>query len=200
MTAALAEHRVTSGETSFVSLGIENQIYAVPVSSVVEILDMRPVFRIPETPAYLAGLIDFRGRSVPVVDLRLKLGLSAAAVTPHTRILVLEVPIVGRQIVVGLTADRVFEVMPLDLSELEAPPEIGVAWSSDYIQGIGRRGDRFILLIDLARLFSAGEVAMLGRSDVSPEFRHRASDPSMPVDLLFGPEQQVLAPAEAGHF
>ncbi|WP_044562734.1 chemotaxis protein CheW [Azospirillum sp. B4] len=152
----------TSREAQFVTLGIEREVYAVPVQSVVEILDMRPVFRIPEAPPYLAGLIDVRGRGVPVIDLRLKLGLSPRAATEHTRILVLEVPINGRETALGLIADRVFEVMPLDLSQLEAPPDIGVAWRSDYIRGVGRRGDGFVIVFDLATLFTTEEASVIG--------------------------------------
>ena len=133
----------------------------MPVETVVEILDMRPVFRIPEAPACLAGLIDVRGRGVPVIDLRVKLGLPAAAATAHTRILVLEIPVGGRQLALGLIADRVFEVMALDLAQVEPPPDIGAAWRSDYIRGVGRRGGGFVVIFDLARLFSP-EAEILG--------------------------------------
>src|SRR5580658_6278009 len=99
-------------DTQFVTLGIDREVFAVPVDIVLEILDMRQMFRVPDAPAHLAGLIDVRGRSVPVIDLRVKLGLPAVAATESTRIMVLEVPVVGRQIVLGLIADRVFEVAP----------------------------------------------------------------------------------------
>jgi purine-binding chemotaxis protein CheW len=149
-------------DAQFVTLGIDQEVFAVPVETVLEILDMRPVFRVPEAPPYLIGLIDVRGRAVPVIDLRLKLGLPAAAATESTRILVLEVTVAGRQIVLALVADRVFEVMALDLRNVEAPPDIGVTWRSDYIRGIGRRGNRFVIIFDLPRLFSAEDMAFLG--------------------------------------
>jgi purine-binding chemotaxis protein CheW len=150
-----------TGEAQFVTLGIEREIFAVPVEAVHEILDMRPVSRIPESPSYLAGLIDVRGRGVPVIDLRVKLGLEPTAPTENTRILVLEIPLGGRQLTLGLIADRVFEVMALDLAQVEPPPDIGVAWRSDYISGVGRRGDGFVVIFDLARLFSGEEAATL---------------------------------------
>jgi purine-binding chemotaxis protein CheW len=141
-------------DAQFVTLGIGDEVFAVPVETVVEILDMRQVFRIPEAPACLAGLIDVRGRGVPVIDLRVKLGLPAAAATAHTRILVLEIPLGGRQLALGLIADRVFEVMALDMGQVEPPPDIGEAWRSGYIRGVGRRGGGFVVIFDLARLFS----------------------------------------------
>ena len=143
----------------FVTLGIDQEVFAVPVETVQEILAMRPLFRVPDAPAYMAGLIDVRGRSAPVIDLRIKLGLPAAQATENSRILVLEVPVSGRTLLLGLLADRVFEVAALDSKQIEPPPDIGVKWRSDYISGIGRRGDGFVIIFDLARLFSAEEAA-----------------------------------------
>jgi purine-binding chemotaxis protein CheW len=151
----------------FVTLGIDREVFAVPVETVLEILDVRPTFRVPDAPAYLAGLIDLRGRSVPVIDLRVKLGLPAAPPTETTRIMVLEVTVAGRQLALGLVADRVFEVAPLDDGKIEPAPDIGVAWRSDYIRGIGRRGNTFVVVFDLEHLFSTDDVALLGMPGVS---------------------------------
>ena len=147
----------------YVTLGIERETFAVPVESVREILDMREVSRLPHAPAYLLGIIDVRGRSVPVVDLRLKLALPSVPPTPETRILVLEVPIDGRAIVLGLVADRVFEVTGLDTAAVEPPPDIGGRWRSEYIVGIARRHDTFVIIFDVARLFAAEDLAALER-------------------------------------
>ena len=156
------DHQTANGDAQFVTLGIEQEVFAVPVEAVLEILDMRPMFRVPDAPSYMAGLIDVRGRSAPVIDLRIKLGLKAAQATENTRILVLEVPMSGRTLVLGLLADRVFEVAALDAGQIEPPPDIGVRWRSDYISGVGRRNDGFVIIFDLARLFSAEEAAFLG--------------------------------------
>ncbi len=110
----------------FVTLGIDREVFAVPVETVVEILDMRPVFRIPDAPAHLAGLIDMRGRAVPLIDLRTKLGLPSVAADQNTRIVVLEVPMDGRSLALGLVADRVFEVIALDETQIESAPDIGM--------------------------------------------------------------------------
>ena len=85
-----------AGEGQYVTLGIEHEVFAVPVESVLEILDMRRVSRIPEAPPYMLGLLDLRGRSVPVLDLRVKLGLPPQSATDTTRILVVEVIMNGR--------------------------------------------------------------------------------------------------------
>lgn len=155
-----------SHDAQFVTLGIDREVFAVPVDAVLEILDIRPMFRIPEAPAYLAGLIDVRGRGVPVIDLRVKLGLPAQAATETTRILVLEFApgnhAGGEQkLVLGLIADRVIEVITLDTREVEPAPEIGLQWRSDYIAGVGRRNDNFVIIFALAHLFTSSDVALI---------------------------------------
>jgi len=162
------DQQIATTDTQFVTLGIDREVFAVPVETVLEILDMRELFRVPDAPPHLAGLIDVRGRSVPVIDLRVKLGLPAAAVTEGTRIMVLEVPVAGRQLVLGLVADRVYEVASLDDGRLEPPPDIGTRWRSEYIRGVGRRGEHFVVVFDLGRLFASDEQAFLGASTPSP--------------------------------
>ncbi len=162
MSAAVDRAAVkTATEGQFVTLAIEKEVFAVPVESVLEILDMRQASKIPEAPPYLLGLIDLRGRSIPVLDLRVKLGLPAVPPTETTRILVLEVAIAGRQLVLGLVADRVIEVMALRPEEIEPAPDIGVRWRSEYIMGVGHRGGRFVIIFNLARLFSEEDTAAL---------------------------------------
>src|ERR1700722_807813 len=148
-------------DAQFVTLGIGREIFAVPVEAVVEILDMRPMFQLPDAPSYLAGLIDVRGRSVPVIDLRVKLGLPAAPATETTRILVLEITVADRLLALGLIADRVFEVMTPDLRQVEAPPDIGVRWRSEYISGVGRRSGGFVVIFDLPHLFSTTDAILI---------------------------------------
>ena len=146
---------------SFVTLGIGDELFGIDVGYVREILDFRSITALPHAPDYLLGMIDVRGITVPVIDLRVKLGLSHAEETQHTRILVLEIPTDRHCLVIGLLADRVFEVTGLDGGLMEPPPEIGVQWRSDYIRGVGRRGNSFIIVFDLARLFSNEEIALL---------------------------------------
>jgi purine-binding chemotaxis protein CheW len=145
----------------FVTLGLDREVFAVPVELVCEILDMREPFRIPEAPAHVAGLIDVRGHAVPLIDLRLKLGLPPRPASTDTRILVLDVPVAERRLSLGLIADRVFEVTALDSGSLAPPPDIGTSWRCEYIEGIGRRGDSFVAIFDLSRLLSSEDTAVV---------------------------------------
>jgi purine-binding chemotaxis protein CheW len=161
-------------DTQFVTLGIGREVFAVPVDTVLEILDMRELFRMPDAPPHLAGLLDVRGRSVPVIDLRVKLGLPSASVTEGTRIMVLEIPIAGRQLVLGLIADRVYEVASLDGGRLEPPPDIGTKWHSEYISGVGRRGDQFVVVFNLGQLFASDENVFIRVAAKDPDLNAAA--------------------------
>ena len=154
-----------SSETQYVTFALGSEVFAVPVAVVREILDHEESFRIPNGPDYLIGLRDVRGQGVPVIDLRLKLGLSRTVPTPNTRVLVVDITLGERQLTLGLVADRVFEVVAFSGDQLEAAPDIGVHWNSDYIDGVVRRDQGFVVVIDLGRLLTAKDIAALGGKD-----------------------------------
>jgi len=157
----MSETLVSRDLPQYVTLGIERETFAVEVDVVREILDMRPISWVPNAPAFMLGMIDVRGTAVPVIDLRVKLGLPPAAPTEHTRIIVLEVRFGDRLRLMGLVADRVFEVTPLADQAQEPPPEVGVRWRSDYIRAIGRRNSAFVIIFDLAHLLTSEEAALV---------------------------------------
>ena len=138
----------------YLTLGLAGETFGIAISNVREILDMRPISRLPHAPHFLLGMIDVRGSGYPIVDLRLKLDLPSVPATDATRIIILDVPVGGRIVGVGFVADCVFEVTDIDESATEKVPEVGGRWKSDYIAGIGRKGDKFVILFDLARLMA----------------------------------------------
>ena len=144
----------------FVTLALGQEVFAVPVAYVREILDYRAPFKIPEGPDYLLGLIDVRGRGTPMIDLRARLGLPSTVPDGATSILVLDVPVGGRLLGLGLVADRVIEVASFAATEIDGAPEIGVAWRSDYIAGVVRRKDGFVVLFDLPKLLTGSEILL----------------------------------------
>ena len=152
---------MASDESQYVTLCLGAEVFAVPVALVREILDYRESFRLPEGPDYLLGLIDVRGRGTPVVDLRLKLGLSKTVPGPATRIMVLDVPVADRILSLGLVADKVLEVATFTASQIEGAPDVGVAWRSDYIAGVVRRDSGFVVLFDLPKLLTVDEAVLV---------------------------------------
>ena len=136
----------------YVTLGVNGELFAAPVENVQEILEMRPVARLPQAPANLLGMTDVRGQGIPVLDLRLTLGLPEADDTENTRIVVLNVTGGAGPMTVGLRTDRVFEVTVLDADTLEPPPAISGNWRDHAVAGIGRRNGSFVTVLDLDRL------------------------------------------------
>ncbi|MDO9606970.1 MAG: chemotaxis protein CheW [Brevundimonas sp.] len=156
-----------AAEGQYVTFGLGDEVFAAPVGLVREILTYQAPSRIPNGPAYLLGLTDVRGRGVPTADLRIRLGMTAVQPTLNTRILVLDIPVEDRVLSLGLVADRVFEVAVFTADQIEPSPDIGMKWRSDYISGVVRREDGFVVLIDLARLLSTTDAASLASlSDV----------------------------------
>ncbi|MGF1660263.1 MAG: chemotaxis protein CheW [Rubrimonas sp.] len=141
----------------FVTIGAGEGLFAAPVAQVQEILDLAPIAHVPRSAPSLLGLIDVRGRSVPVLDLRDLLGVPRGEDGVHTRVIVLTLggagggPQGGR--VVGLKSDRVFEVTALDADALDPAPGGGEeAGCGGAIRGIGRRNGAFVTVLDVERL------------------------------------------------
>ena len=139
-------------KAQFLTLGVAGELFAAPVEKVQEILDVRAISRLPQGPANLLGMIDVRGQGVPVVDLRMTLGLTAAEDDTNTRIVVLSVETAAGTMTMGMRADRVYEVTVLDAAELDPAPVVAGTWTGRCIAGIGRRNGAFVTVLDLDRL------------------------------------------------
>jgi purine-binding chemotaxis protein CheW len=142
----------------YLTLGLADETFGISIRNVREILDMRPISRLPHAPDFLVGMIDVRGAGYPIVDLRTKLDLPKVAATEATRIIILDVPMGDRLVGVGFIADCVFEVTDIDESQIEPPPSVGGPWKSDYLAGIGRKGETFVMIFDLGRLMASSEI------------------------------------------
>lgn len=153
-----------TSERQYVTLGLGEEVFAVPVELVREILDYKPPFGIPDGPPYFLGLTDVRGQGAPTLDLRVKLGMPHVPPGPSTRILVIDVPVADRTLSLGLVADRVFEVIAVRSDQIEPAPDIGLRWRSDYIHGVVRRESGFVVLFDLERLLTANDAAVIDRA------------------------------------
>jgi purine-binding chemotaxis protein CheW len=143
---------------------LAGEAFALPVGTVREILDYRDGFRMPHGPDWLAGLIDVRGEAIAMLDLRIRLGMPAAAVSETTRVLVVDVPAGdgaggGRTLTLGLVVDRVLDVADFAAASIETTPDIGVRWRFAHIDGVVRRPDGFVVLLAASKIL-AGEDAV----------------------------------------
>lgn len=145
-----------------VEFGLGNEVFAVPVKLVREILDYAPPANVPNGPDHFVGLTEVRGQGVPTLDLRRRLGLEPIAPTLATRILILDIPLAERRLTLGVVIDRVISVSSYEGSMIEAAPDIGVRWNSQYITGVVRRETGFAVIIDAACIFTTEEAALAG--------------------------------------
>lgn len=160
----------TNETTQFLTFTLADDVFAIDVTMAKEVLDLCDVTRVPQTPEYMLGVINLRGSVVPVIDMRLKFGMPAAERTRDTCIVVVEVDVDGDSVVVGALADSVREVLDLDSSQIEPPPRIGTRLNTDFIKGMGNIDGRFVIILDINRVFSAEELALVqGLSDTDSE-------------------------------
>lgn len=145
----------------YLTFRLGSELFAINVFKTREVLDVSAITRVPTSPSYLRGVVNVRGNAIPVVDLRLKFGLSEVADTISTRIIVMDLNIDGEQVVVGGLADAVHEVLELEPQEIIEPPSLGVRWRTDLILGMGRRDDKFIIILDIERIFTEDEACLL---------------------------------------
>lgn len=146
----------------FLTFTLAGEFFAIPITSVREILDMAAITRIPQMPPAVRGVVNVRGAAVPVIDLRLRFGLEAAERTVNTRIIIVEIPTVDGMMTLGAIADSVKEVLELDAGAIGPPPTMGAAVSTAFLRGIGKRDGKFILLLDIAKVLQSEEVFVLG--------------------------------------
>jgi purine-binding chemotaxis protein CheW len=150
--------------TQYLTLGIDEEVFGIDIRNVREILDMRPISKLPHAPPFLLGMIDVRGAGFPIVDLRTKLHIPRIAATDATRIIVLDLKLKGRSLCVGFVADRVFEVTGLDGDQTTEAPDVGGRWETKFIAGIGRKGSSFVIILDLDRLMDSDDDSLRDES------------------------------------
>jgi purine-binding chemotaxis protein CheW len=136
------------------TFGLGGEIFAMEAAIVREILELVTVTAVPNAKPFVNGLINVRGRVVPLADPRLKFGMEITPATVDTRIIVIEIDIDGEPVIVGVLADKVFEVTEIGAAAIEETPRIGMKWRPEFIRCIGKRRDEFIIVPDLCRIFS----------------------------------------------
>ena len=141
----------------FLTFYVGQEVFGIKIRVVKEIIGLQPINTLPEVPAYIRGVINLRGRIIPVIDMRLKLKKEEADYTDRTCIIVIET----QQISAGLIVDQVAEVLSIGEENICPPPELGKEISSRYINGIGKVDGQVNLLLDCEKLFSGTETQIL---------------------------------------
>ena len=138
----------------YLTFKLDEEFFTVEVTRVREILEFVKITKIPDAPSFMRGMINVRGGVVPVIDLRLKFGLTITERKVTTRIIVLEVVREGKTLVIGALADAVKEVIELHPEQIVPPPDIGTHWKRELISGVGSHNEEFVMILNLDKLFS----------------------------------------------
>lgn len=155
----------STGSIQFLTFHLANEVFALQITKVREVLEFTSVTKVPRVPEYMRGIINLRGSVVPVIDLRLKFGMSKTEKSVNTCVIIVEVEIAGEVILLGALADSVKEVMDMEVSQIEAPPKIGSKLNTDFLKGMGKDHEEFVMILDINKVFSADEIAFV--KDVS---------------------------------
>jgi purine-binding chemotaxis protein CheW len=155
----MAEHEVRKDEEllQLVTFSIGEVEFGVEILKVQEIIRMLEITRVPKAPDFVEGVINLRGKVIPVIDLRLRFGLKAKEHDKKTRIIVIEI----NQMIVGFVVDSVSEVLRIPAGTIEPPPPVISGLDSEYISGVGKLDDRLLIMLDLNRLLSKEEKSAL---------------------------------------
>ncbi len=143
----------------YLTFQLGEEIFAIDVVNVREILEFNTVTKVPQTPDYMRGVINLRGSVVPVLDMRLKFGMSVTEKTINTCIVVVEVAMEDENVIIGALVDSVQEVFELDPASIEPAPRIGIQLRNGFIKGMGKKDDRFVIILDIERVFSQEELS-----------------------------------------
>ncbi len=155
------ENAKSSNTTQYLAFKLAQEVYAVDVARVREILDFPPITKVPRTPEFMRGVINLRGSVVPVVDMRLKFGMSKTEKSVNTCIVVVEALLENELTTIGALADSVQEVIELDPSQIEPPPKMGSRLKVEFLKGMGKIGENFLMILDIDKVFSNKEILMV---------------------------------------
>ena len=144
----------STGPQQVLTFKLGEEVFAVEVAKVREILDVTTITKVPQTPDYMRGVINLRGGVVPVIDLRLKLGMTRTENTVNTCIIVEEIILDQETVILGTLADSVQEVFDLEGDQIEPAPRIGTKLNTEFIKGMVKRDDSFIMILDIDRVFA----------------------------------------------
>ena len=145
----------------YLTFSVSGEAFAIPISAIKEIIEYRAPTDVPMKPPYIRGVINLRGRVVPVIDLAVRFGRAKGEVSKRTCIVILEITQEGEQQDISVVVDAVSAVVDIADTEIEPPPKFGARLRADFISGMGKIGERFVIVLNVDRVLSIEELAML---------------------------------------
>jgi purine-binding chemotaxis protein CheW len=154
VTADALAHRAGK----YLTFQLGREVFGLEILKVQEIIGIMPITRVPRTPDFVRGVINLRGKVIPVIDLRRKFDLSGREDTNRSCIIVVQLEGVAGRIIMGLLVDEVSEVVNITADKLESTPEFGPGIQTDFIMGMGKIGNKVVMLLDVDRVLAAGDL------------------------------------------
>jgi len=148
-------------KTAYLSFKLGDEIFAVSVHKVLEVLEIQKITKVPRTADYIKGVINFRGEILPVIETRKKFNIPDADSTKGSVIIVLDLIPKGKAIQLGAIADGVKDVLEIADHEIKAVPELGSRYNTEFLQGMLKTEDGFIMILDMDKVFSVDEVNLM---------------------------------------
>ncbi len=149
----------------YLTFALGEEVFALETGCVREVIELVPVTRIPKTPPFMRGVINLRGHAVPVVDLRIKFDMPRAKDTVNTCIIIVDVEVEGENCHMGAIVDSVREVFEMTSDQINPPPRMGTSVKADFIRGMGKQNEEFIMILDIGKVFSQEELALVLESE-----------------------------------
>ncbi len=150
---------------SYLSFKLADETFAISVKKVLEVLQMQKITKVPQTQSYVRGVINFRGEILPVIDTRIKFNMPAIQDNARTIIIVLDLNIKSKNVKVGAIADAVKDVIDIKTIDIKDVPEMGSRYNTDFIYGMIRQDEEFIMILDIDKVFSVEEVNLINQNN-----------------------------------
>ncbi|MDR1309591.1 MAG: chemotaxis protein CheW [Deltaproteobacteria bacterium] len=165
-----------SKDMKFLRFELDGEYYGLDILKIMEINGMMDITAVPQTPLFMKGLINLRGKVIPVIDLRLKFGLPEQAYTERTSIIVIEFRTVAGTTQMGIVVDRVSEVITINQADIDPAPEFGTRLRSEYIKGMAKTKTQVLIILDIDLILTDEELTFGPRSQPAPDEPQEAGD------------------------
>lgn len=158
---AQAVDAIADKEGKYLTFTLAGEEYGIGILMIKEIIGMMPITSVPQTPAYIKGVVNLRGKVIPIMDLRLRFGMPEIAYNERTCIIVVEIPGQSGTIRIGVVVDAVSEVLNIKGEDIEGPPSFGARLNTDTVLGMAKTGGGIKILLDIHRVLNSEEATLL---------------------------------------
>ena len=155
--------------TSYLTFKLGDEEFAAHVSKVLNILELTKITEVPKSPNYMTGVINLRGSVLPVIDTRIKFGMTPTEFTPSTCIVVMDIDLEGESVHVGALVDSVQAVVEIEHDQIMPPPSLGNKYRSEFIEGVANINDKFVMILNMDEVFSSEDLMDLTSKTLESE-------------------------------